>query len=386
LENLATTLDAESIGKLGEGLLATASFLDEKVAPAAGMAADQLDASTGLLRDDALRLAALLRESPPDFKAVQEIHDGLARFSEGLNKMSEALKLQRFETMKEGVKGLETSLTTGAEQVEKLSGYTYPVVTFNGIKPMVDQRPFWPEGTTIAKGMRQASEGVAAAGKEMDGLAAELPKLRLSLEESRKVADRSREALALALKQREKVEPLLKNVPEHAARLAEELPKLGADLAKILRETQKLKDIAAQMRMAHKGLESAVARWPQLRDTLNATAKLLKATQVQLKQVVDRREEYEKAMAETVEFTDEFAERLPAYTEHINGQLEQHEKSFEGLQQSVDEVSNALPVYANTAERMVQATRLLLLLVAGIVGLHAGYLMVSVRLGKQFSP
>ena len=52
LENLATTLDAESIGKLGEGLLATASFLDEKVAPAAGMAADQLDASTGLLRED----------------------------------------------------------------------------------------------------------------------------------------------------------------------------------------------------------------------------------------------------------------------------------------------------------------------------------------------
>ena len=78
--------------------------------------------------------------------------------------------------------------------------------------------------------------------------------------------------------------------------------------------------------------------------------------------------------------------RLPAYTEHINGQLEQHERSFEGLRQSVDEVSNALPVYANTAERMVQATRLLLLLVAAIVGLHAGYLMVSVRLGKQFSP
>jgi hypothetical protein len=49
-------------------------------------------------------------------------------------------------------------------------------------------------------------------------------------------------------------------------------------------------------------------------------------------------------------------------------------------------VSNALPVYATTAERMVQATRLLLWLVAGIVGLHAAYLIVSVRLGKQYSP
>src|SRR5262245_24708474 len=300
LESLATTLDAESLGKLGDGLLATANYLDEKVAPAASRAADQLDTSTGLLKDDALRLAALLRDAPLDLKAVKEIHDGLARFSEGLDKMSEALKLQRYDTMREGVKGLETSLTTGAEQVEHLAGYTYPVVTFNGVKPVVMQKPFWPEGETIGKGMRQAADGVAAAGKEMEGLAKELPKLRASLEESRKVADRSREALAMALKQQEKVEPLLKNVPQHAARLAEELPKLGTDLAKILRDTEKLKDIASQMRQAHKALEGAVSRWPELRDTVMGSAKLLKATQTQLKQVVDRRDEYEKALAETV--------------------------------------------------------------------------------------
>ena len=118
----------------------------------------------------------------------------------------------------------------------------------------------------------------------------------------------------MALKNQEKVEPLLKDVPAHAARLAEELPKLGGDLAKVLRETQRLKDVAAQMRQAHKGLETALARWPQIRETLSGTATVLKATQAQLKHVVDHKEEYEAAMADTVELTDEFAKGLPAYS------------------------------------------------------------------------
>jgi hypothetical protein len=220
LDGLAKTLDPETLGRIGEGLATTATFLDEKVVPAAAKAADNLDGSTQALQEDAKRLAELLRAAPLDLKAAREIHDGLGRFSEGLDKMSTALKLQRFDTMREGVRGLETSLTTGAEQVEKLSGYTYPVVTFKGVKPSVEQKKFWPEGDKIGEGMRKAAEGVAAAGKEMEGLAAELPRLRASLDESRKVAQRSKEALALALAQQDKVEPLLKNVPEHAARLA----------------------------------------------------------------------------------------------------------------------------------------------------------------------
>src|SRR5262245_25088189 len=258
LDGMANTLDPTAIGKLGEGLGQVATYLDEQVAPTAARTADQLDESTGLLREDATRLAALLRDAPLDLKAAREIHDGLARFSEGLDKIGNALKLQRFDTMREGVKGLETSLTTGAEQVERVAGYTYPVVQFNGVKPMVSQKPFWPEGGKIAEGMRQAADGVSAAGKEMDGLATDLPKLRASLEESKKVADRSREALANALQQQDKVEPLLKNVPEHATRLAESLPKVGADLSRILRDTEKLKDVASSLRQAQKGIDSAL--------------------------------------------------------------------------------------------------------------------------------
>jgi uncharacterized phage infection (PIP) family protein YhgE len=381
LNSLADTLDADSVGKLGDGLGSTADYL-EKVAPAAARAADRLDASTDALRSDAAALAALLRSGPLDLGAVREIHDGLARFSDGLDRMNGALKLQKFDTMRDGVKGLESALNRGADQVDHLAGYTYPVITMNGFKPTVNRKEFWPEGGRIAEDLRKAAEGVSAAGKEMDGLASELPKLRASLEESRKVADRSREALANALKQQDKVEPLLKKVPEQAASLAEELPKLGADLARVLRDTEKLKDLAASLRQAQKGIDGAVKRWPELRQTLARSATLLKAAQQQLGNVVEHRREYEQALDETIALTEEFADRLPQLTHHLDGQLGEQEQSFDELGRSIDEVSAALPAYGRTASRLVQATRLLLWLVAGIVGLHGAYLIVSTRTAR----
>lgn len=377
LDSLAKTLDPTTLGRIGEGLGATATFLDEKVAPAAAQAAEHLEGSTQLLQEDAKRLAELLRAAPLDLKAAREIHDGLGRFSDGLDKMSQALKLQRFDTMREGVRGLETSLNTGADQVERLTRYSYPVVTFNGVKPSVEQKKFWPEGDQIAEGMRKAAEGVSAAGKEMEGLAAELPRLRASLDESRKVAQRSKEALALALLQQDKVEPLLKNVPDHAARLAEQLPKLGQELARVLRETERFKELAVTLRQAQKGLDGAVERWPELRTTLTQSASLLRGAQVQMRTVLDNREEFEKAMTETVALTEEFADRLPSFTKNLDTGLADQEQAFAELAESIDEVSGALPAYAETASRMVQATRLLLWLMAALVGLHGLYVAVS---------
>jgi uncharacterized phage infection (PIP) family protein YhgE len=384
LDSLADTLDADGVGKLGDGLGSAAGFLED-TAPAASQAADRLDASTASLRTDAATLAALLRATPLDLKAVREIHDGLARFSTNLDRMGGALRLQRFDTMRDGVKGLESALDRGADQVDRLGGYSYPVVQFSGLKPMVTQKPFWPEGGKIAADLRKAAEGVNAAGKEMDGLAAELPRLRESLDESKKVADRSREALELALKQQDKVELLLKKVPEQAAGLAEQLPKLGSDLARLLRDTAKLKDLAASLRRAQKGIDTAVARWPDLRRTLKRSAELLRAAQGQLGNVVQHRREYEDALNQTVALTDEFADRLPQFTHHLDGQLGDEEQSFADLGQSLDEVTAALPAYGRTASRLVQATRLLLWLAAGTIGLHGVYLVLSGRLGKPYA-
>src|SRR5262245_18213485 len=124
--------------------------------------------------------------------------------------------------------------------------------------------------------MRKAATGVAAAGKEVETTAAELPKLGASREESRKMAGATRLARTQTLKQREKLEPLLKDAPANAARLAEELPELGADLAKVLRDTKQMKDVAMSLRQAQQELDTAAAHWPQTRSTLGESAKVLR--------------------------------------------------------------------------------------------------------------
>jgi chromosome segregation ATPase len=261
--------------------------------------------------------------------------------------------------------------------VDRLAGYHYPVVTLRGLKPEVEQRRFWPEGEKIADGMRKAAAGAKSADDEMGALEADLPKLRLSLEESRKMADRTREALALALKQQDKVEVLLKDVPEHTARLAEELPKLTGDLSRILRETERLKDVAAMLRQAQKGVEGAVAKWPELKGNLSRASTLLRATQGQLHQALERREEYEAALKQSVVLAESFATLLPVYLESLDHQLRQQEQGLDELGHGLDEVSAAIPEYAKVTNGLVETARLLAWLVAGIVSLHGGYLLAG---------
>jgi uncharacterized phage infection (PIP) family protein YhgE len=385
LSGLSKTLDPEAIGKLSSGLGETAAFLDQKVAPTAQQAADQLDQSTAALREDARHLALLLREAPPDLKAVREVYDSLARFRVGLEKMGAALKLQRLETMREGFQGLEDALQTSSEQVDRLAAYTYPAVSFAGLVPQIVQKSFWPDGGKVAEGMRKGAAGMAAAKKEMDAVAADLPTIRSSLTESCTMVDKLRESLGLALKYRDKVEPLLKDAPAHASRLAEDLPKIGSSLSQILRDTRRLKDIATGLRQAQKGMDQVVARWPEVRSTLARTASFLELTRDQLNQAVQHRHEYEAAMQETVQVADTFTALLPLITDQLEGRLYEEERTLSDLGQSLDEVSSALPAYARTASRLLETGRLLAWLVAVIVGLHGGYLMLTARMGRRYS-
>jgi uncharacterized phage infection (PIP) family protein YhgE len=385
LSSLADTLDPVAVSKLSTGLGDAADFLEQKVVPSARQAADQIDESTASLRDDARRLSLLLKEAPPDLKSVREVSDSLARFRTGLDKMNALLKPQRLETMREGFRGLETALTAGAAQVERLAAYTYPALQLNGSRPQVQQRPFWPEGGEIADGMRKAAAGAVAAGKEVDSMAANLPEIRAALGESSAMADKVRETLGLALQSQDKLEPLLKEIPAHAARLADALPKLGSDLARILRDTQRMKEAASALRQVQQGIDRTVTRWPDLRKTFARFAGILAATHDQLDHAVQHREEYEAAMQQTVQLAESFAAILPLVTDQLDSRLDEEEWTLVDLGQSLEEVGTALPAYAQTASRLIQTGRLLAWLVAGIVGLHGCYLILSVRMGRRYS-
>src|SRR5262249_38485539 len=210
-------------------------------------------------------------------------------------------------------------------------------------------------------------------------------KLRETLDESRKVAERARTAMATALNQRDQIEPLLKQVPEQAAILAEPLPRLGADLAKVLRETDKLKQVDGSLPEGQKSIDMAVERWPQTREMLTRSATLLRATQKQLNQALENRQEFESAMRQTILLAETFAILLPEFTDQIDRQLAQHEHALGDLSQSIHEVSASVPVYSQTASRLVQTARLLLWLLGPIFALHGIYVAWNALRSRRFN-
>jgi hypothetical protein len=385
VDGLNDTFDNEDIGKIGDGLGVAASYLDEQVSPTAGKAATRLEETTAGLSEDAKKLAELLRQAPPDLKAAREIYDGLVRFGDGLEKVQDLLKVERLGTMREGFQGLQSSLDSGAGQVDQLASYYYPVVTFNGWRPHIEDRKFWPEGDKIADGLRKAANGAKAADEQLAALESDLPKLRDSLDEARKMTERTRGAMALAMKQQDKIEFLLKDIPERTAKMAEELPKLTADLTHILRETEKLKEVGTMLRQAQKAVNMAVSKWPEMKTNLSKASTLLRATQTQIEEAVARRKEYEAALSQSIVLADSFGTLLPIYLESLDRQLEQQELGLNDLGHGLDEVTTSIPAYAKATNGLVQTGRLLAWLVAGIVLLHAGYLLISLRMGKAFS-
>ncbi len=380
LDGLSETLDPKGMEHFGKGLKAAADFLEKQVGPASAKAADDLDKTTKTLRSDAQRLSTLLRTTPPDLKAARDIHDSLRNFDQGLERMQQLLSVERLDTMREGFKGLEQSLDTGAEQVQRLSGYTYPFVRFSGWKPVVEQRPFWPEGGQIADGMRKASKGAAAATEELQLLSKDMPKLRQALEESRKATRSTRETLENALQQQDKIEALLKSVPENAARLTDQLPQLADSLARILRDTSRLKEVGKLLRQTQKAIDTALERWPELQKNLGRSSVLLRTTQTQLNHVLTHRDEYEASLQHTLVLSRTISAALPLLTEQLEMELDDQESALTNLDDSINDVRESLPGLARNASNILQTTRLLLLLMAGIFALHGGYLVADARI------
>jgi chromosome segregation ATPase len=233
--------------------------------------------------------------------------------------------------------------------------------------------------------MRKAAKGAAAATEEMQLLSKDLPKLRQALIDSRKAAAGTREALAAALKQQDKVEGLLKSVPEHAARLTDQLPQLADSLAKILRDTSKLKEVGKLLRQAQKGIDNAITRWPELRKNLGRSSLLLRNTQGQLDYVLTHRAEYESSLQHTLTLSRTISAALPLLSEQLEMELDDQDRALTNLDDSINDVRESLPGLARGASNILQTTRLLLLLLAAIFGLHGGYLIVGARLGRRFA-
>jgi hypothetical protein len=377
LDGLSDIMSPEGFSQLGAALFLAAEYLDKQVCPAADRAADQLDKSLEAVKRDSRNIAALLRGPPPDLKTAREVNDSLHTLGDGLNRLGGTMKPEHVKAMREGLQGLETALQAGAERVAALASYVYPVVTMNGYLPEIDYKKFWPEGGEVAEGLYKAAKGAAAARKELDLLADDLPHLRESVLECRAIVERTRQAMSLALAQQVKLETLMKDIPEQTIRMSEELPKLGAELSRLLRETARLREVAAGLRGAHKGLDQTMQRWPALRRNLARSSDLLRASQTQMKYIIDHRAEYEQSAKESRRLLDTLADAVPLYTDQLGRDLDEQERSLANLGTSINEVNAVLPEAATTGARLLLMTRLLLSLGGAIFLLHGGYVAAS---------
>jgi uncharacterized phage infection (PIP) family protein YhgE len=377
LNTWADTVDAERMKKVSAGLGQTAEFLDTGVADPSEKSAADLEKTLAGLEKDSTRLAALLRQGTPDLKGVRAIYDGLGSFGTGLDKLDELLKPDRLDAMRDGMNGLDTSLASTADQVDKVGGYSYPVVTFNGLKPSVEMHKFWPEADKVSEGLRKASKGAQAAHKELELVSKNVPDLRKALDESRKSVGQTREALGTALKQQAETEKLLKSVPEETAALAEALPKMGRTLAVTLRETRKLRDLATGLRAVRKTLDDTLKAWPEVAAGLKKSAAVLDEARARLDEATANREEYEQAMASSTSVARSLADLLPVFTDQLDSRLGQQEASLEQMEGGLAEVNNSLPVMESKTGDLIQTVKWLLYLVALMVALHAGYVLLE---------
>jgi DNA repair exonuclease SbcCD ATPase subunit len=377
MEEWANSLDPALVKQLSDGTLQLASFLDDSVATTASTSAARLEKTTAALRKDAEVLTRLLKDAPPDLKAARDIHEGLLRFSEGLDKVSVLMDPERLKAMREGFKGMETSLETGAVQVDKLASYTYPVVKLNGFKPpTVDDKSFWPEGEKIAEGMRKGAKALKAAGKELDAQAVNLPQVQKSLDESRKSVARTRDALGRALKDHDKLEAVLKSIPRSTARLAQELPTVSADLARVLREAERLKEVAAGLRQTHKNMASAVAKLPKARQGLRDSAARLRDLQARLDSLQNVRSQ--ETLQRTVELADAAAQVVPLLAARLE-RLDTPHQGLAALSDNLGEVRDSLPGMADSTVTFVTLLRWLLWCVGLLVAVHAATQFLAVR-------
>lgn len=370
LGKLSDALDPEGVGRLGAGLGAAADFLDRDVIPTARRAADDLEAASKPLRATARRLAAVAREAPLNLGPVRELHDSLARFDEGMAATGAMLDPRRLAPLREATAGAEGAVSEAARMAERASGYSYPVVEIDGLRPRVKTRPFWPRGAEVGADLRKVAAGVAAMGKEVEALSRELPRVQAAVAESRTALGATRKGLAAALTHQGEVDRLLKDLPEQADRLASTLPAFAEDLSRALRSTGRLAAAADSLRKARAGLDSAAALWPDLRQGLAASAGLLRSAREQLDGVMTRRAEYEAAVGQVEAVSAALAELAPAAAGGLAGRLDEEEKILAELAGGINELGTALPVYSGALSRCVRVGRLLAWLAAAAAGLH----------------
>ena len=177
LDGLSTTLDAQGVRKVGDGLKDTADLLDRRslppptAPPTSSTSPPTRCASTP--SNFASSWTTRRSTSRPPARSMTA-WAGSARASIGSTPAWNRRALTRCATASRAWKKPFQRRRPGGAR----TGYSYPSVRMAGLKPNVEQKPFWPEGKKIADGIRRAAFGHVVGDRATRRAGTGVPKLR----------------------------------------------------------------------------------------------------------------------------------------------------------------------------------------------------------------
>lgn len=154
---------------------------------------------------------------------------------------------------------------------------------------------------------------------------------------------------------------------------------------------QAMRDALAEIATTLDGLarnpiaEGKAGLSPDVRDTLQRSATLLRTSSNQINKALEHRDGYEETVKQSVALAEMFVATLPLLTEQLDNRLAEEDHALTELGNSLDEVQNALPEYSRMTADVLFCGRLLAWLGSALAAMHAGYLILSASLGRRYS-
>lgn len=335
LDVLAKTIEKDRVQTLADGLGHTADFLDATLAPGAEQAARDIETATVLLQKNGKALQEFMAKAPLDLEAVQKFREALKNYSSTIIRIEGNLRTWKIDKIVDGVQGATGTVETLAKTAD----------TF-----------FLKEK---AQELRDAAEGL----KSIEAIVVQLdkevmPDVQRSLADTRKILDGIGQTLDVALKQQAKIEPVVKELPNQIGQMAEKLPQIGMDLAKVLRETGRIKGTAQALRQAQQQVNTVVTNWPQIQGSLGRTSDLLRASQKQMAVAIKNQPTYEVAVKETASLTDAFAAMLPVFKSQLNVRLDEEDRLLGEIESACTDAKAAIPAIEGQVSTSLQFARL----------------------------
>ena len=355
----------DAFGDLADGLEKTGDFIDPEnalaMATALEDAAEKLETSVVPNADE---IANKIEEGVKSFDSMTKHLNRIAESSRSGFNNSQQL-LSSITSIRNLLKDIEDVILV----LETISGSSYPLVNAvaDGAHTLANDTrlPGFPNKSYLPQGVTKNALLVSTQGK---ALAKELhyfktkkfPDIRTNLRETRKGMALAEASLKNGLEHRVDIEQFLAHVCQQLEYLSKEYPRLALQFATVVRDTSKVKAIAATLRASGKRIRTASTELPKIQASISRGTKLLANSQQQLQHVIENRDKYDVALKQTVVTLEGLSVAIPATKSQIDQRLQEQKRILDGFEVTARQTDKMISAYHSSLQYTFKLLRLLL--------------------------